>query len=81
MEKWPSRNPWGGNYIYRADTAQTFTATAVNERYVTATQVASSSAAKLDTNIDDGANGTGTLRYTNAAGALPINMEISDDTY
>jgi len=78
MEKWPSRNPWGGTYSYRNDTtAQVFTANTVGERYIVATSVATASAQKLDLNIDDNSATTGLIRYSGTT----ANMEISDDTY
>jgi general secretion pathway protein G len=80
MEKWPTRDAWGGSYTYRKDTNQVFTTAAVSERYVAATLVANSSAGKLDMNIDDNANGTGMIRYA-AGSTVTLNMEISDDTY
>jgi len=74
LEKWPQRDAWGGTYSYRKDTANVFVPT-VEERYVIATQVASSSAQKFDLNVDDNANTTGIVRYTGST----VNMEISDD--
>ena len=76
MEKWPSRDSWGGTYNYRKDTAQVFTgASVVDERYVVATSVATASLQKFDLNIDDNAAATGMVVY----GGTTANMEISDD--
>lgn len=77
MEKWPQRDAWGGTYSWRNDQAQVFAGAGINERYVIATQVASASAGKLDTNIDDGNNSTGIMRYAGTT----VNLEVSDDTY
>ena len=75
MEKWPKRDSWGGTYNFRKDTAQVFTSTAVEERYVVATSVASASLQKFDLNIDDNAAATGMVVYSGTT----ANMEISDD--
>jgi general secretion pathway protein G len=79
MEKWPQHNAWGGVYLWRNDMAGTFTGgiTTISERYIVANNVANQSAQKLDTNLDDGANTTGIIRFSGIPATM--NLEVSDD--
>ena len=77
LEKWPSRDAWGGIYVWRNDNAGVFPASGINERYVIANNVSSQSAGKFDTNVDDGNNATGIVRYSGSPAI--VNMEVSDD--
>ena len=78
MEKWPQRNAWGGTYAWRrSTTSAVFVASGIEERYIVANNVANQSAAKIDTNLDDSANGTGIIRYSGSPAIM--NLEVSDD--
>lgn len=82
LEKWPQRNAWGGKYYWHNDSTATFAASGINERWVEATSVPSSSANKLDALIDNSNGATGILQYScSGANAGAVCMEISDDTY
>ena len=79
MEKWPQRNAWGGVYLWRNDAGGSgaFTASSINERFIVANNIAVLSANKIDTNLDDGANTTGIIRYSGTPAI--VQMEVSDD--
>jgi len=76
LEKWPQRNPWGGSYYWREVSNGAF-GTGALERYVVATSVPAAAITKIDTNLDDGVNSTGTIRIVNGN----IAMHVSDDQY
>ena len=76
LQKWPQRNPWGGTYAWREVSNGAF-GTGAMERYVVATSVPASAIAKIDTNIDDGTNSTGTVRISSGN----LVLHVSDDQY
>jgi general secretion pathway protein G len=80
LEKWPQTAKWGGAYQWSNNPAgNQFGAGSVGERWLTITQVPSTAAAKIDTQMDGTGNLTGgDVRYTNAT-STNVTIVVSRD--
>jgi general secretion pathway protein G len=79
LERWPNRNPWGGNYQYHNDNEENFDGEAADERYLKITNVPQSAAERIDVELD-GAEGRdkGIVRYGTDT-TVDVNILISAD--
>ncbi|MCP4653714.1 MAG: prepilin-type N-terminal cleavage/methylation domain-containing protein [Candidatus Omnitrophica bacterium] len=77
LEKWPTRNAWGGTYSWVNSNSGCFTTAGTDERFISITTVPAAAAGKIDTALDDGNLTAGNVRH---AGTTLI-MHVSDDTY
>jgi len=74
LERWPAGNPWSGNYTWVNDSSGTFTASGINERYITTNSVPGPSAVRIDRDLDDSNAATGMVRYNNGTGVLSLSV-------
>lgn len=76
LEKWPTKNPWGGTYTFNNGTTNTII-TANNIKYISLTEVPTSAKDRLEADLDGGpANGTmGVVRYDGTTVYLIISEQ------
>jgi|Deesub1362A_J573_1020465.scaffolds.fasta_scaffold00425_6 general secretion pathway protein G len=81
LERWPARNPWGGNYEYHNDAEASggFDGDDATERYLRITGVPQSAAARIDVDLDGAEDGeSGIVRY-GAEATVSVDVLISAD--
>ncbi|MGE5307496.1 MAG: type II secretion system protein [Deltaproteobacteria bacterium] len=80
LDKWPATSKWGGNYSYRFDDAQGWSAGSANDdaRYIEVSGVPENAKTKIDLQIDGNISGNnGTVRYGGTG--TPLRYLISTD--
>lgn len=77
LEKWPTKNPWGGSYTYNT-TEVSSVIPGANFKYITLTEVPSAAITRLEADLDGDSTGTtGTVRYASAT-ATTVYLIISE---
>lgn len=51
LERWPSKNPWGGTYTFNQSSGTLFGSTTATEKYITLTNVPTSATSKLSDDL------------------------------
>ncbi len=77
LERWPARNPWGGDYTFRNGVAVSGISITSSYKYLELDDLTTDARTRLEADLDGGTanGGTGVVRYTGNMVYIVISME------